>query len=163
VDDDNVVSEMDDERRQAILAEAHATLERVADVVVVEPDYLAIAMARKVEHPIDRDRRKLAKLHRRCAQEREDAAATSHAGWEAWLRDRLDAERAFVLECVGTALGEALRKERAVAKCELTSEVRSLRIELTEANEVIGELRKAIAAGKRSGEIIDLQPVARRN
>jgi hypothetical protein len=33
------------------------------------------------------------------------------------------------------------------------------RIEITAADETINELRKAIAAGKRSGDIIDLQPV----
>jgi hypothetical protein len=52
---------------------------------------------------------------------------------------------------------------RGISKRELDHSVRALRLELAEANEVIGELRKAIAAGKRSGEIIDIQPIARRN
>ena len=58
-------------------------------------------------------------------------AATAHVpDWEGWLRARLDEERRFVLQCVGTALGEALRKERAAAKRELSDEVRRLRVEI---------------------------------
>ena len=78
----------------------------------------------------------------------------------------VDEERHFVLECVGQALGQALRKERAAAKRELDHSVRALRIELTEANEVIRELRRTIAADNHrssSGAVIDLLPTARRN
>jgi hypothetical protein len=97
------------------------------------------------------------------------AAATTRADWsdwENWLRMRLVEERAFVLECVGTALGQALKKEREEQRRELASEVRSLRIELAEVGETINELRRVITASNRcsgaGGEVIDL-PASRRN
>ena len=116
-------------------SEALATLERVAEIS--EPDILAAMLARPIEHQIDIDRRELAKRDEGWAQEREREAArapaaTSQAdwsGWEAWLAARLATERAFVLECVGTALGQALQKERAAARRELADEIRRLRVE----------------------------------
>ena len=69
------------------------------------------------------------------------------------------------MKVVAEALRQALKKERDVQRRELASEVRSLQLELTEANDVISELRKTITAANRGsgGEVIDLQPVARRN
>jgi len=55
-----------------------------------------------------------------------------------------------------------LRRERAVAKRELSAEVKRLSIELTSLDETIAELRRAIDKGSGTGVILDL-PVARRN
>lgn len=129
-------------------------------------------LARPIEHQIDIDRRELAKRDEGWAQEREREAArapaaTSQAdwsGWEAWLAARLATERAFVLECVGTALGQALQKERAAARRELADEIRRLRVEITAADETIAELRRTIAASRSSSaEVIDITPVRRAN
>jgi len=162
---------MDDrerERRRQAIEEARATLARVAHE---EPDYLKLALARPVESQMDRDRRELANQYRRFEQERErETAPAATPEWESWLRDRLVVERAFVLECVGTALGQALRKERAVSKRELASEVRSLRLELTAADDTIselrqtiGELRRTLDKGSGTGVVLDLPIASRRN
>ncbi len=166
-----VVSEMDEAeraRRREIIIEARE--QNSAGQRDLDADIVERAFSRPIEHPMDRDLRELAERDQRWAQQREREASSAPAAasqdWEAWLHDRLIAERSFVLECVGQALGQALRKERAAARRELTSEVRSLRLELTEAGETIAELRKAIAASNRgssAAEVIDLQPIARRN
>ena len=159
----NMTEEERERRRQAIEA-ARETLADTAEVKISEPDYLAIAMARRVEHPMDRDRRELAERDAEWARQREASvpAAPSQA-LETWLHDRFIAERSFVLECVGQALGQALRKERGVSKRELEHSVRSLRIDLCVFDETIKELRKTIAASNRgSGEIIDLPAFVRR-
>jgi hypothetical protein len=168
-----------DENARRILADARATLERTAGIVVEEPDHLAIALARHVTPQIDRDRAAIAKQERHFARQREREAqrnrreaaalaarAPAAIDWGEVDRRCKAAAREAVLGCA-REVADALREERAVARRELASEVRSLRLELTEANEVIGELRKAIAASNRTsgsvGEIIDLQPLARRN
>ncbi len=166
-------TELDErERRRRLVAELRAdNLERNA---ALQRDIDAAVFTRKIPRVMDRERAEIAAAEAeravyREAQHRErktasaSPTAASHADWEAWLRARLDEERAFVLECVGTALGEALRKERAAAKRELGDEVKRLRVEITAADETIAELRRTIDAGKRSGEVIDITPIARRN
>ena len=69
-----------------------------------------------------------------------------------------------MLECVGQALGEMLRKERRQAKRELADEIKSLRVELGSSTRfALAELRQTIAASSPAAEVIDLVPVSRRN
>jgi hypothetical protein len=124
VDDSELVSNMMDEqeRRREVIERARATVERVDDMLIES------FFTRPVPDRLDVDRRELARFHRDL-REREAASAPAAArspDWESWLRARLVEERRFVLECVGTALGEALRKERNIARRELADEVKRL-------------------------------------
>jgi len=151
---------------QTIKQQAHETLERTA-VRIEQRDPLAEALARPLPDPVAVWRDEANAQQARFAQERRKVttpAATSPAGLESWLRARLDAERAHVLEAVGQAIGTLLRRERGVAKRELSAEVRRLRIEITAADETVAELRKVIESANRTstgGAVIDL-PSARR-
>ena len=93
---------------------------------------------------------------RRQAAEHEDA-------WNAWFDNRLDQrleeERADLIEVVGLALGEALDDQREDARQQLHDEVRALRIELAEVSTVVSELRQVIAS--EHARVLDLPPLPR--
>jgi hypothetical protein len=76
----------------------------------------------------------------------------------------LEATRAFVLEVVAEALGEALADHRKEAAGELADAVRSLRIELLELQTTLCEVRQALAIerGHKSGTVIDMPNPLRR-
>jgi hypothetical protein len=74
--------------------------------------------------------------------------------WEVWLRSHLKRERAFLLEVVGSAIGEIVRKQHQEAKNELADAVRGLRIELAEAQTTIHELRAVIASER--AQVVDM-------
>ena len=56
-----------------------------------------------------------------------------------------------MIAIIGEALGKALQRERRAAKRELADEIRSLRLELSEAQSLISELRVAVG-----GKVIEL-------
>jgi len=62
-----------------------------------------------------------------------------------------------MIAIIGEALGKALQRERRAAKRELADEIRSLRLELSEAQSLISELRVAVG-----GKVIEL-PACRVN
>ena len=157
----------DDERRQ-IISEAYATLERTRNVGEDN------AFVRKLSDPLAQWRAEanaqMAREARWNEQRREREAAAAREATqaidiesaEAWLRARLDLERRRVVETLGQEIAELLDAESAAAKDELDASVRSLRTEIIELGETIGEVRRTIASGKRGGEIIDL-PARRSN
>jgi hypothetical protein len=69
------------------------------------------------------------------------------ARWlDARIEEKLATQRKFLLDVFARALGQSLAKERKVAKAELEDSVRSLKIELAQAQTVISELRLIVAA-----------------
>ena len=62
-----------------------------------------------------------------------------------WVEQRLLAEREFILEVAGKAIGEMLEEQHRTAKNALADEVRELKIELAELETTLCELRQVIA------------------
>jgi hypothetical protein len=80
------------------------------------------------------------------------------ASWNAWadlkIANALAAERTFVMECVGHAIGEMLEQEREEQKRALRLEASELRLELTKLRTLLAEHRALFATGDRS--VLDL-------
>jgi hypothetical protein len=96
-----------------------------------------------------------------------------HDAWNNWFDSRFDErlldEDGFLVEVVGTALGEAmadLRDEmdqrREEARETLSDEVCKLRTELCELSTIVTELRQALAAEHAKVLDLPLLPLARR-
>src|SRR5262245_56516939 len=110
--------------------------------------------------PIDRweARKMLSESEQKSKREREHRLDTTPrddwSAWNAWCDSRIDTklseQRQFVFDVVGEALGQALAAERKDVKRELSLEIRQLRIELTEAQNIIAELRRVLAADRRA-------------
>jgi hypothetical protein len=87
---------------------------------------------------------------------------TAPVDWPAWISAQIDAalaaERetllAIMAQSIGTTLRRSLTKERREQKAELEDEVRSLRIELTNLESTLAELRTVIASER--ARVIDL-------
>ena len=90
--------------------------------------------------------------------DRTDDDAQHAQQWMAWVDQqiaaRIAAERAFMLEVIGTSLAEYVHRSNKKAKGELDDVIRLLRIEIAEQNGVLAELRRSLAA--ESAKIIDL-------
>jgi hypothetical protein len=80
------------------------------------------------------------------------------SGWERWadakIANAIAAERAFLLESIGQAIGKLLEQEAASHKRDLAAEVASLKLELAKLHSVLSEFR--VAAATERGGIIDL-------
>jgi hypothetical protein len=144
-----------DERAQRILAEGFDTVDRLKDLQVEQRDDSDDALARwdamrpkpersRPERGLDTDLPALI---------------------DAKVAEAIATEREFVLECVGEAIGEMLAEERKAAKVELSDEVRRLRIELSNLETTIAEIRGIIAAEaqRSSATVIDLPNPLRRD
>jgi hypothetical protein len=94
--------------------------------------------------------------------------AEHDASWNAWfdarLEERLGDERDFMIEAVGTALGETVEdlkdemdQRRKEERQALSDEVRKLRIELCELSTVVSGLRQVLAAER--AKVLDLPPL----
>jgi hypothetical protein len=79
---------------------------------------------------------------------------------DARIAAAIKAEREVVVTTLGEEIGRSCRDERKRAKSELADEVRTLRIELTEAQTVVAELRRLLAADRC--EPLDLPALPRR-
>jgi hypothetical protein len=101
-----------DDRTRAIFEEAFDTLDRLEDLKVSEPDTSqpdsleswAAGMPQPEPPP------------RKRGLDTTVEQSTDWSGWERWLRSRLDAERAFLLEVVGNAIAEIVHKQHKVSK-----------------------------------------------
>jgi len=82
------------------------------------------------------------------------------AQWEAWLTTRLQEEREFFLSVIGKALGGVVSQAHKDARLELSEEVRKLRIELSNLETTLNELRAVIALEK--ARVVDLPSPLRR-
>jgi hypothetical protein len=71
--------------------------------------------------------------------------------WSALIAAAIAAERESLLETICEGLAGAFARERRIAERELADEIRSLRLELAEAQATIHELRAAVGA-----KVIDL-------
>jgi hypothetical protein len=109
---------MTNEERAAIIAQTRANLE--PSKLRAEREELARRTMElsMLQDPVAKWRNEADEFEaRRAAHKRRAHAATDAeraAGWERWVRSQLQAERAFVLEVCGNALGELtgeLRKE----------------------------------------------------
>ena len=104
--DDKLVINMDAaerERRKQAISDARATLSRTAEIG--EPDYLAAALARPVEHPIDRDRRELGKFYKNL-DKRRDAEAERKRREIANSARRADATVTLLAKATATMAAE---------------------------------------------------------
>jgi hypothetical protein len=74
--------------------------------------------------------------------------------WNDWcdrrIRSALAEHQKFILDTVGTALGEYVGEQRQATKREFSDELRQLRIEIAEMQAVIGELRVVLAAERNA-------------
>jgi hypothetical protein len=146
---------MDNIERQRIISEAYATVDRLRDFEVEHrnaggEDALerwAAGMPQKgpdlsayTDFSVLVDQR----IATAIIAERERAGDV--------LAEMVAAERAFVLETVGQAIGEMLAEEHKLAKEALSGEVRLLRIELTNLEATVAELRTVIANEAKRGE-----------
>jgi hypothetical protein len=87
--------------------------------------------------------------------------AEAAAEREAWLTTRLQKEREFVLSVVGKALGEVVGQAHKDARLELSEEVRKLRIELSNLETTLAELRQIVASER--AKVVDMpSPLQRR-
>jgi hypothetical protein len=92
------------------------------------------------------------------------AVETDWSGWERWadakIRNAVAAEREFMLEVVGKALGQALDDLAESHRRDLDGSVAQLKLELAKLTTVLGEVR--IASGSESGRaVLDLPPFPR--
>jgi hypothetical protein len=90
-----------------------------------------------------------------------DTNADRQAQWDEWnewadskIENAFQAERAFVLECVGQAVGQMIDDERQAYKRALQSEAQGLKTELAELKALLVEYRAFFATGDRS--VLDL-------
>jgi hypothetical protein len=90
-----------------------------------------------------------------------DTNADRQAQWDEWnqwadskIENAIQAERAFVLECVGQAVGQMVDDERQAYKRALQSEAQGLKTELAELKALLVEYRAFFATGDRS--VLDL-------
>ena len=83
-----------------------------------------------------------------------DHSTIDWSQWEEWLRVRLMAERKLMRRAVGEAIGQLLAQQREERKHELEDEVRRLRIELSNLESTLVELRSIIASER--AQVIDL-------
>jgi hypothetical protein len=81
-------------------------------------------------------------------------STTDWSGWERWLAAHLQRERTLTNKSVGFAIGKMLREQREECKQELSAEVRQLRIELSNLETTLAELRSIIASER--APVIDL-------
>ena len=149
------------ERRRLIVEQARKTVERTAEVA--EADALALVMARPITSRADRDRDECGAMAQRIAQattDRKQRAQRSAPGTVTaeMLEARIVSERAFVMECVGTAVAELLREEHAANNSDFGDQVAQLRKEVTALVEVIVDLTKITAAeqSKSGAEVVHL-------
>ena len=82
----------------------------------------------------------------------------------AWMRTEIDqrvtAERTFLLEVVGSAMGELREMIDKDAENELNDGLRELRVDLSRLQQTLFELKQTIIAGDRSSKgIVELPPL----
>ena len=78
--------------------------------------------------------------------------------WAAYIEQRIEHERTFMIAVVGEALGQA----RAAAKAERKKADAELTLEITKLKCVCDELRIALGAERR-GTVLDLPALPRRS
>ena len=134
-------------------------------------DFLAERERASQENALDRWRREVrereAEHARERAQSRErrrlDTAPAPIVDWHAEIaaavETAIEAERAFLFEVMGTALGESLRDARKESADELASEVRKLWAVLSEMQVTLSALNRIAVTGK--GEVLDLPALPR--
>jgi hypothetical protein len=133
----------DDEEKAAILAEARANAE--------QPRYPESSTLDRWERQRPAEPEvvfKTRELFRRAAGHR------CHADMGNVGQRALAQEREFLLQVMGEALAEYVRRANKAAKSELEDAIRSLRIELCAMDQTVAELRKAITA--ENTRVIDL-------
>jgi len=138
-----MVTVMDEQERERILAEARASLERLASPGAAPP-----AASRDTEAVASEPEPK---------PDLEPAPALDTAAIDARIAAAIAAERGFTREAIGRALGEALAKEREMVREQLRSELRSLHIGVAQIETALAELRAVLAAER--GQVIDLPPL----
>jgi hypothetical protein len=65
------------------------------------------------------------------------------------------------LTVVGGALGQILKQEHEDSAAELADALRSLRLELAEAQVTVAELRAAFAENRTKSALVDVTPIPR--
>jgi hypothetical protein len=150
----------DDSKQRVLSREAREKLAQLECQFPDRPTERRILERRKKEEPEEHlHYRETDGMAARRLQAEHDAA------WNAWLDARLDErlqdERDFMVEAVGTALGEAtadlrdeIDEQRKKARQQLHEEVKLLRAELCELSTVVSELRKVIAS--EHARVLDL-------
>ena len=66
-----------------------------------------------------------------------------------WIEQRIQAEREFILEVAGQAIGEMLDEQHKAAKSALQDEVRELKIEICDLQVTLAELRQVMAQERK--------------
>jgi hypothetical protein len=146
---------MTDDDRQRILDEAYATIARV-DAATRDLEERRVVNLLHVDP--DADRARLERLRRTLPPKAERGLDTRPPDLDERIAAAVLAERATVLEIVGQTLGEMLGEQHQIAKAELSDEVKRLRLELSNLETTITELRGIIAneAQRSSATVIDL-------
>jgi len=80
------------------------------------------------------------------------AAATTDLG--TWLAAHLQRERTLTNKSVGEAISQLLEKEREEYRQQLSAEIRELKIELTNLEIMLSDLRSVMASERAS--VIDM-------
>ena len=97
----------------------------------------------------------------RCSCQREAVApAAATADLAAWLAAHLQRERTLTNKSVGEAISQLLEKEREEYRQQLSTEIRELKIELTNLEITLSELR-AVMASERAQAIDMPSPLTR--
>jgi hypothetical protein len=146
---------MTDEERKQILREAHENM-RLRDF----PDAANVYSEPPPRVP-EQYRREWTRPQPEPPQRKPEPAPVAEpdwSGWEAWadakIANAIATERAFVMECVGHAIGEMLEQEREEQKRALRLEASELKLELTQLRTLLAEYRAIFASSNRS--ILDL-------
>ena len=126
---------MTDEERERIKAEARATLDRLAHFKPRErPRRSGLVYKTHEDQPLNTE-------------------VENVRDWEQWLDQRLQRERAFLLEVVANALGQALAEQHKADTQEFTREVERLW-------KVTSELQATIKSYERIDRITRGEPIS---
>lgn len=136
---------MDEQNFWAAQQEATEQQARAAEVRQAEPPAeppIEDSMTRWRREARESDRRE---ARARAARVRAEAATSAAPDWREYIAAEIAAERAFLIEVVGTAVGELRAELEQTAQKQLDDQLRPLRCELAELRIANAELRITIA------------------
>jgi hypothetical protein len=142
-----------DEQIAAARQQARDTIDHVEDVLANATTVSERRQWQRPEPEPPRDRKD------RTSVRSQPEPEPDWSGWEKWadakIANAIAAEREFVLEVVGQAIGEMLDKGREEARKALALQVAELKVELAKTRTVLAEAKLFAATGDRRS-VLDL-------
>jgi hypothetical protein len=86
----------------------------------------------------------------------EASPTAAAAGWEQWLAERLEAERAVVLEAVGGGVAELIEQATEAIKKDVRGAINDVLVQVNRAIAELANLRSTLAMADDKSAVIDL-------